>query len=595
MGLALAIWRLRKLYRSALSFSEELVKLQATDQKLRGGYYTPTPIAEYLCDWAIRRAGETVLEPSCGDGEFVAAAAARLRRLGAKAPSITAVEFDHVEARKTAQRLKKAGFSKVAAAVRAGDFFTHFKRDLGKQSFDAVVGNPPFIRFQNFPDAQRELAFAEMRSMGLHPSGLTNAWLPFICMSAKVLNERGRLAMVIPAELLQVNYAAELRGLLGSVFRRITIITFKKLVFSGILQEVVLLCAERGNDGPAGINVVELSDMTDLRSHRIEMLSERGLKPMDHATEKWTQYFLSRSEILLLRHLREHPRLRPLGEYASVDVGVVTGLNEFFVVGEETYRARKLNLLTLPIVSRSGHLKGVIFSRRDWEVNRRSGVPTHLLNLPRVSLEKLPLSVRQYVKDGESRGWHTGYKCRIRKPWYYVPSVWQPHGFMLRQIHQYPKLILNNSNATSTDTIHRVRFNEGVDRVHLTAGFHNSLTFAFSEVFGRSYGGGVLELEPREAERILVPYAPSVKLDLNEIHRRMLAGDVLKVLETTDKALLLKHLGLSNNEISALRGIWQKLQERRSGRKMIAPVVAPGLRAHVEDRTPSENLRAVAA
>jgi adenine-specific DNA-methyltransferase len=570
------------------------VKLKATDQKLRGGYYTPTPIAEFLCDWAIRRSGESVLEPSCGDGEFVVAAAARLRSLGAKSPSLTAVEFIGTEARKAKLRLKKAGFSKAAVGVRSGDFFTHFKDDLGKRSFDVVIGNPPFIRFQNFPDAQRQLAFSEMRSMGLHPSGLTNAWLPFVCMSAKVLNERGRLAMVIPAELLQVNYAAELRGLLGNVFRRITIVTFKELVFSGILQEVVLLCAERAPDGPSGINVVELADLDELRGHRMEALSERGLKPMDHATEKWTQYFLSRSEILLLRRLRQDSRLRPFGDYASVDVGVVTGLNEFFVVGEETFQERKLNSLTIPIVSRSGHLKGVVFTQRDWEINKRSGVPAHLLNLPRVSLDKLPADVRHYVRFGESKGWHTGYKCRIRKPWYCVPSIWRPDGFMLRQIHQYPKLILNTSNATSTDTIHRVRFNAGIDRAQMTAGFHNSLTFAFSEVFGRSYGGGVLELEPREAEKLLVPYLPAAKINLQELNARMGSGNVHDVLDLTDRVLLIKHLGLSTNEVAGLRGIWQKLQERRSGRKLLAPDEVPSAAAAKAEESRRGALAAVA-
>jgi adenine-specific DNA methylase len=407
-------------------------------------------------------------------------------------------------------------------------------------------------------------------------------------MSAKVLSERGRLAMVIPAELLQVNYAAELRGLLGTVFRRITIITFKKLVFSGILQEVVLLCGERDTTGPAGINVVELTDLRELRSHRLETLSERALKPMDHATEKWTQYFLSRPENLLLRGLREHPRLRPFGELASVDVGVVTGLNEFFVVGDRTFKEWKLASLTIPIVSRSGHLRGVVFTQHDWDINRRSGVPSHLLNLPRVKLAALPAKVRQYVRYGESKGWHTGYKCRIRNPWYCAPSIWKPDGFMLRQIHQYPKLILNTSGATSTDTIHRVRFNSGIDKAQLTADFHNSLTFAFSEVFGRSYGGGVLELEPREAERLLVPYHPSGRIDLREIHSLMANGDVQSVLDQTDRVLLVKYLGLTTNEVGMLRGIWHKLQERRSGRKLVVAT-------SVIRETLNDGLRAIAA
>src|SRR5205807_19661 len=51
--------------------------------KLRGGYYTSVEIADWLCSWAIRSKSDRVLEPSCGDGVFLAQAASRLRALGA--------------------------------------------------------------------------------------------------------------------------------------------------------------------------------------------------------------------------------------------------------------------------------------------------------------------------------------------------------------------------------------------------------------------------------------------------------------------------------------------------------------------------------
>ena len=55
----------------------------ADNQKLRGGYYTPEVIAQFLADWAIQNASEEVLEPSCGDGALLDAAARRLLALGA--------------------------------------------------------------------------------------------------------------------------------------------------------------------------------------------------------------------------------------------------------------------------------------------------------------------------------------------------------------------------------------------------------------------------------------------------------------------------------------------------------------------------------
>ena len=72
--------------------------------KLRGGYYTPPRVAEWLCAWAIRDKADEVLEPSCGAGAFATAAAQRLRVLkatgAAAARQLTAVELVEAEAAK---------------------------------------------------------------------------------------------------------------------------------------------------------------------------------------------------------------------------------------------------------------------------------------------------------------------------------------------------------------------------------------------------------------------------------------------------------------------------------------------------------------
>jgi adenine-specific DNA-methyltransferase len=144
-----------------------------------------------------------------------------------------------------------------------------------------------------------------MQQAGLRPTRLTNAWVPFIVTSTLLLKQHGgRLAMVIPAELLQVNYASELRLFLTNFYSRITLITFKKLVFESIQQEVVLLLGERDGDTHTGIQTIELEGIDDLRSHKHEDFSFGELKYMDHSRDKWTQYFLDQREIDLLRILR---------------------------------------------------------------------------------------------------------------------------------------------------------------------------------------------------------------------------------------------------------------------------------------------------
>jgi adenine-specific DNA-methyltransferase len=385
-------------------------------------------------------------------------------------------------------------------------------------------------------------------------------------MAATLLTDAGRLAMVIPSELLQVTYSAELRRFLSDYFRRVTIFTFRELLFKDAQQEVVLFCGERGTTGTRGIKVVELTNATDLGPH-LHRVPRVAYKSMDHSTEKWTQYFLSKREISLLRAMRAHDLLTPLGRIASVDVGVVTGLNDFFVLKDSDRVERQLTGFTSPAVTRSAHLPGIMFDFPALDRQTHRNAPTHLLTLPSCPFEALPSAAKAYVREGEQKGFNQGYKCRTRKPWWVVPSPWAPDGFMLRQIHKYPKIVVNEVRATCTDTIHRVRLLDGVGARTLAVAFSNSLTFAFSEVLGRSYGGGVLELEPTEAEKMPVPLRGAESLDFVEVDRLLRLDRLDQALDLVDSHLLHENLGLSLSDIQGLRGIWRKLMERRVRRR----------------------------
>ena len=486
------------------------------------------------------------------------------------------IEIIPDEAKKAAQDVASLGIAKTC--VHVGDFFIECQEQLfdetffdivlkEQRQFDVAIGNPPFIRYQNFPETSRQIAFRLMQRAGLHPNRLTNAWLPFLVVSSLLLKKQGRLAMVIPAELFQVNYAADVRKFLSDYFSQLTIITFEQLVFEGIQQEVVLLLGERDSSVNSGIRVVELQCIEDLRELNHDEVQQGECKPMDHSTEKWTQYFLSADEIQLLRTLKEHPKTTLSGQVIDVDVGIVTGNNDFFIVTRDQAKEHQLEPYLDRVVVRSAHLRGALFSGADWFENEQSQLPALFFTPPDRPFEELPEPLQVYISKGEKAGYHTGYKCRIRKRWYIVPSVWIPDAFMLRQVHGYPKLILNTAEATCTDTIHRVRFRNGSDGGCVTAAFLNSLTFAFAEVTGRSYGGGVLTFEPSEAERLLMPLTGAEKLDLDIIDEKVRKDDIEAVLDVTDRILLRNGLGLSVSDTKMLRRTWEKLRNRRINRK----------------------------
>lgn len=482
-------------------------KQPASERKLRGGFYTPRNLAEYLVNWGIRGNTRTILEPSCGDGNFVVAALTRLKEQSNPKNSvhIVAVELEKEEIDKAKSRAKNEKLEAAQLEWLNQDFFAAYSNLSEKRRFDLIIGNPPFIRFQYFEEGSRKRAFEHLRLAGYHPTKLDNAWVAFVELSIELLSTGGRLAMVVPAELLQVNYAKDLRYRLSTQFQNLLLIGFRKLAFPEIQQEVFLLLAdgktEVGNQA-SDIHTVECKDVSQLCSTgNLGAAAVHGPGRHSRNGMKWTAMFVGESAFAALDEAEKANGLTRLGKLAAVDVGIVTGRNSYFIVTENRKDELQASDLVVPIIGRTCALKATEFTADDF-CRYKKEYPCFLLNFNKRKFDELPKSLADYIQFGEKKKIHEGYKCRIRKRWYDVPSIYTPDLFLFRQIHLYPLLVVNRSGATSTDTIHRVRLRSGIDPDILASVSFNSLTLAWAEVCGRSYGGGVPELEPREAEEL---------------------------------------------------------------------------------------------
>lgn len=541
---------------------------------MRGGYYTPEPVAKWLAEWALRTPQDTFLEPSAGDGAILAAGVARLLALGVgrhALPSLVqGVEVTPGEAEAARDRVECLAGAGTRSLVETGDFFAWAATEARR--FSAVLGNPPFIRYQSFPEPARSRAMALMAGVGLRPNKLTNIWVPFVVAATEALQEGGRLALVIPAELLQVSYAAQLRAYLTERFQHVAVVTCNELFFPGAEQEVVLLLAEgclprRVAGNRCHIAVVEARTVAELvacdPAAVLARAEEKDIRGGDG--EKWLKLFLTSAEIEFMRDVRRHPRVALLSRFARVDVGIVTGNNGFFVLRESELAARGLQGMTVPLVSRSAHLRGAVVGATEWRALAAGDERVNLLNLRETDRGRLPAAAAAYVRQGEADGVHLGYKCGIRKPWFQVPSLWNPDAFLFRQIHDFPRFVRNEVMATSTDTIHRVTAH-GCDPSALVAATFTHLTAASAELVGRSYGGGVLELEPTEAERLLVPDTLDGALPLADADNLVRSGRLTVLLEENDRSVLRGELGLSRSDCARLIDVWSKMRDRRSSR-----------------------------
>ncbi|MCI2228289.1 class I SAM-dependent methyltransferase [Polaribacter sp. MSW13] len=532
----------------------QLIK-NASKEKLRGGFYTPEPIASFILKWAFNGNKELdILEPSCGDGVFLE----EIQKGNYEYNFVTAIEFDEIEAIKS----RKIGLDK--SNIINSDF--HEFCINTKQKFDLIIGNPPYIRFQYFDREQQEFASEIFEKANLKYSKLTNAWVSFVVGSSLLLKEQGKIGFVLPAEILQVSYAQPLREFLGQFYNKINIVSFEKLVFPDIQQEVVLLLCEKNKTKTHLIEHLELKDAEELQKLDVSKLKSPK-KKIDFKSNKWTFYFLNQKEIDFLERLQSKKIISKLGEFAKVEVGITTGSNPFFTVPLSTVEQYNLEKYAKPLVGRSVQVPSAIFTKKDWIKNRNSEARTHFLSFPKMKDLNGSLGARNYISLGEEEEINKGYKCRIRDEWQIVPSQRISDALFIRRNNKYPKFIINEAKAFTTDTMHRVTIKENIEIKALTASYYNSLSFAFAEICGRSHGGGVLELMPNEVERILLPYNEN-NAELLPIIDKMIREkkDISELLKITNEKILKENFGLTDSEIELADGIWQKLSKRRLNR-----------------------------
>lgn len=535
------------------------LKKDSSEQKLRGAYYTPQQLADAMVNFFASQNVSTVLEPSCGDGVFLDS----LRNLGLldRLHKLTAVEIEPEEAQKV--RSRYAGFAQIK--VYTEDFFDHYNRVLGKETYDLILGNPPYIRYQYLKESQREMQSEILTSHGMKANKLINAWVAFTVACVQLLSEKGKLVFIVPAEILQVAYAEELRLYLADNLAKITLITFEHLVFPDIEQEVVVFIGEKGGE-EKGIRIIEMKDLDDFGLLRLE---QNDFQKLQHVKEKWTKYFVTAEEMTLIQQLRDDDRFVKFSEYGLINVGITTGNNSYFSVTEETTEQYGLADVTFPLIGRSSHAHGIYFTAEDWERNKSAGKRARLVSFPEIPYEKYPEGHKEYIVFGEKNGEQEGYKCSIRDRWYIVPSVWVPDAFFLRRNNLYPKFVLNRCDAVSTDTMHRMKFREGVEPENVLLAYYNSVSFAFAEICGRSYGGGVLEILPGEMGNILLPRVENIAPELRDKLLKQIDTvvrkdeDIERVLDRVDEELLVNTLGIEPEICRKCRSVWKKMQRRR--------------------------------
>jgi adenine-specific DNA-methyltransferase len=544
-------------------------------RKERGAFFTPLPIAEFLATWAIKdKVGARVLDPTCGEAVFLLSAAAHLRGLGAKGDlkeQLFGVDLHGKSLSAAASLLAEQ--HNADASLFETDFSlleTSAQLDPRLPLMDAVIGNPPFVRYQEHRGEVRRRAAAAALAQGVRLSGLASSWAALLVHASAFLKEDGRLAMVLPAELLTVHYAEPIRRWLRQRFAAVRLVFFERLQFADAEEQVVLLAAE-GSGGCKSFTLVQVDDADDLE--KLHVLDPLGAEPA--AEGKWTDLLLPLGQRQTFQRAATE-NFTPLESYGTLELGTVTGANGFFSLNEATRREFEIPRKSLMAISPPGtkHLTRTTFTTGQWEELRCLGERVWLLKPTEADEKDLDPGVRKYLKTGERLKIHEGYKCRARALWWRPPAVDPPDLFFTYMSHRFPRLIKNSAKVGFLNSMHGIRLRDGVDPIAAEALPFlclNSLTLLGAEIQGRAYGGGVLKMEPREAASLPVPKEEdlitawkSLATSRTSFDRAIGRGKWEAVVDAVDRELLEGVVGLSAAEVAGLREAGVGLRRRRT-------------------------------
>lgn len=483
-----------------------------------GAYYTPEDLSDILSEWAIKDRSDLILEPSFGGCGFLKSAIKTITSLcpNANPTNIYGCDID------------KAAFEYLNALENASDIVSNFVEgdylDVGSppgwpNQFDVIFGNPPYIPYQRIPSEQR-VSLRKIPTAAGRLGGRAGLWAYFVAHSFSRLAIGGRMAWVLPGAFLHVDYAEALRKHLGEFFERSAAFVIHDRLFlgEGTDEETVILLADGYRllaKGGGSISLGQVASLVELKNSIRSW--DAGTWTGSRSNERVATLAMSEDEVKLFSLARDSGICKPLGKFSRVQIGVVTGANDFFVKNLSSLKAGGMSAKDCdPVISKFKCLTGLSFSEKDHEIAAQRDERVFLVN---GASRELNPRVQDYLSKFPKDRRESTSTFKKRASWSSTSDSNYPDAYFPVMHHYGPRLVLSDFGCNSTNTIHRVYF-DGLDdneRKLIALSVLSSFSQVSAELVGRRYGSGVLKHEPREAEKIELLIPNHIEGNLDEV------------------------------------------------------------------------------
>ena len=477
------------------------------ERRRLGRFDTPWPLAQALADWAVRDARETVLEPSCGGGVIIKSVITRLAEVGAEHPASGVWGCD-IDPRALAETLRCVAPEEPKLVL--GDFLGLSAASFGGAKFNAILGNPPYVRLHTMDALTREIAREALPAAELL-DGKASLWAYFPIHAFKMLADGGRMGWILPESILHAEYGKQILGWAKRRFERCIAVSLRERCFvaNGAEERVViLLLSGAGGRASRDIEMIEFATAKEC-IEALPQLAHPDCPDLPQLNGHVVPHLVSNLAVEAARIMQSCVELKNLGHFAEVKIGVVTGDNGFFLLSEEQRCLARLRSCHFQRVTGKFVDLGNGFHFTGEDPRKIPGTELKRSWLLCPNPRSLDRRLAQYLGTYSPEDIANNRTMGKRAHWQVPDLGGAPDAFFQYMGKGGPRLVLNEAGYFCTNTIHRIFFTPGLskaDRRAICLSLHSCYSQLSAEFEGRQYGSGVLKLEPSEARRLRLAY-----------------------------------------------------------------------------------------
>ena len=324
----------------------------------------------------------SIMEPSCGEGEFIIEILHRLKSSSARYgfsfhdAFLQNVSASDIDDRKTSVCVQRIACFFPELTDAANRIFSEDFLLASHENADIIVGNPPYIRYEQIPVDKRDVYKAKFSTFYYR----ADMYVLFFENTFRMLNPGGKHCFICSNRWMRNQYGRKLRGL---VARTMSIDMIINMESANAFQEDVLaypaVTLITNNAARGTLEYADIKSIDELGCLKTSVLSQ----PCD---EDWSSIFAKDSDCGEFDLLEE--------QGFNIGIGIATGADAVFV--SKDIKGKVEDELLIPTIN-AQNLRG---NRMAWD--GRYLLNPYAKNGQLIALDKYPLA-KTYLESYRER------------------------------------------------------------------------------------------------------------------------------------------------------------------------------------------------